>query len=71
MVRDNYAPAWWTLADAAGNECDVSSVETRERGDRMEVLPKAADSKGSSDIFVGDVWVDRVASGDSAVAHTG
>jgi 4a-hydroxytetrahydrobiopterin dehydratase len=30
MVRDDYAPSWWTLADAAGNECDVSSVKGRD-----------------------------------------
>ena len=24
------APMWWTLADAAGNECDVSTVENRD-----------------------------------------
>ena len=30
MVRDQYAPAWWTLADAAGNECDVSSTASRD-----------------------------------------
>lgn len=30
MVRDEFAPAWWTLADAAGNECDVASTNTRE-----------------------------------------
>jgi quercetin dioxygenase-like cupin family protein len=29
----------------------------------MEFLPKQPTSKGSSDIFVGDVWVDRLASG--------
>jgi 4a-hydroxytetrahydrobiopterin dehydratase len=29
MVRD-HAPQWWTLADSAGNECDVSSVEGRD-----------------------------------------
>jgi 4a-hydroxytetrahydrobiopterin dehydratase len=26
MVRDEFAPAWWTLADAAGNEADVATV---------------------------------------------
>ena len=26
MVRDDFAPAWWTLADAAGNEADVSTI---------------------------------------------
>ena len=30
MVRDEFAPMWWTLADAAGNEADVSSVKGRE-----------------------------------------
>jgi 4a-hydroxytetrahydrobiopterin dehydratase len=30
VVRDNRAPAWWTLADSAGNEVDVSTIETRE-----------------------------------------
>ena len=29
MVRDEYAPSWWTLADAAGNEVDVSSIANR------------------------------------------
>ena len=29
MVRDQYAPAWWTLADAAGNEADISTIESR------------------------------------------
>lgn len=30
IVRDEYAPAWWTLADAAGNEADISTIATRE-----------------------------------------
>jgi 4a-hydroxytetrahydrobiopterin dehydratase len=30
MVRDEFAPSWWTLADAAGNEADISTI--RERG---------------------------------------
>ena len=30
MVRDEYAPAWWTLADAAGNEADVSTTMSRD-----------------------------------------
>ena len=25
IVRD-FAPTWWTLADAAGNEADISTV---------------------------------------------
>jgi 4a-hydroxytetrahydrobiopterin dehydratase len=29
MVRDQFAPAWWTLADAAGNEADISTVDGR------------------------------------------
>jgi 4a-hydroxytetrahydrobiopterin dehydratase len=30
LVRDQYAPAWWTLADSAGNEADIATVETRD-----------------------------------------
>jgi 4a-hydroxytetrahydrobiopterin dehydratase len=30
LVRDDYAPAWWTLADAAGNEADVATIRSRE-----------------------------------------
>jgi len=30
MVRDQYAPAWWTLADAAGNEVDIATVKSRD-----------------------------------------
>jgi 4a-hydroxytetrahydrobiopterin dehydratase len=30
LVRDDNAPAWWTLADAAGNEADVASALPRE-----------------------------------------
>ncbi len=29
MVRDEFAPSWWTLADAAGNECDVGTIAGR------------------------------------------
>jgi 4a-hydroxytetrahydrobiopterin dehydratase len=29
MVRDEFAPMWWTLADAAGNEVDISTVKGR------------------------------------------
>jgi 4a-hydroxytetrahydrobiopterin dehydratase len=29
MVRDRFAPSWWTLADAAGNEADVSTTQAR------------------------------------------
>ncbi len=30
IVRDQFAPAWWTLADAAGNEADVATVLNRD-----------------------------------------
>jgi 4a-hydroxytetrahydrobiopterin dehydratase len=30
MVRDRFAPSWWTLADAAGNEVDVATTEGRD-----------------------------------------
>jgi 4a-hydroxytetrahydrobiopterin dehydratase len=30
MVRDKFAPAWWTLADAAGNEVDISTTHARD-----------------------------------------
>jgi 4a-hydroxytetrahydrobiopterin dehydratase len=30
MVRDDFAPAWWTLADAAGNEADVATIANRD-----------------------------------------
>jgi 4a-hydroxytetrahydrobiopterin dehydratase len=30
MVRDTYAPAWWTLADAAGNEADIATIMSRD-----------------------------------------
>jgi 4a-hydroxytetrahydrobiopterin dehydratase len=30
MVRNDFAPSWWTLADAAGNEADISTVRGRE-----------------------------------------
>jgi 4a-hydroxytetrahydrobiopterin dehydratase len=30
MVRDDFAPAWWTLADAAGNEADVATPKGRD-----------------------------------------
>jgi 4a-hydroxytetrahydrobiopterin dehydratase len=30
MVRDKYAPAWWTLADAAGNEADIATTMSRD-----------------------------------------
>src|SRR5262245_5743251 len=29
MVRDDFAPSWWTLADAAGNEADVATTMGR------------------------------------------
>jgi 4a-hydroxytetrahydrobiopterin dehydratase len=27
LVRDQFAPSWWTLADPAGNEADVATVK--------------------------------------------
>jgi 4a-hydroxytetrahydrobiopterin dehydratase len=30
MVRDEFAPSWWTLADAAGNEADVATAVGRD-----------------------------------------
>lgn len=29
MVRDEFAPSWWTLADAAGNEVDIATTMGR------------------------------------------
>ena len=30
MVRDKFAPSWWTLADAAGNEIDIATTRGRD-----------------------------------------
>lgn len=30
MVRDQFAPSWWTLADAAGNEADIATTLSRD-----------------------------------------
>ena len=30
VVRDDFAPSWWTLADAAGNEADISTITGRD-----------------------------------------
>ena len=30
LVRDDFAPSWWTLADAAGNEADVATIAHRD-----------------------------------------
>jgi 4a-hydroxytetrahydrobiopterin dehydratase len=30
LVRDQFAPRWWTLADAAGNEADIATVKDRD-----------------------------------------
>jgi 4a-hydroxytetrahydrobiopterin dehydratase len=30
MVRDQFAPAWWALVDAAGNEADIATVMSRD-----------------------------------------
>ena len=32
LVRDDFAPTWWTLADAAGNEADVATTRGRIGG---------------------------------------
>jgi 4a-hydroxytetrahydrobiopterin dehydratase len=31
LVRDRFAPAWWTFADAAGNEVDIASTSHRDQ----------------------------------------
>jgi 4a-hydroxytetrahydrobiopterin dehydratase len=30
MVRDEFAPSWWTLADTAGNEADIATSRGRD-----------------------------------------
>ena len=30
LVRDDYAPAWWTLADKYGNEVDIGTSAYRD-----------------------------------------
>ena len=30
MMRDEFAPSWWTLADAAGNEADIATTMKRD-----------------------------------------
>jgi 4a-hydroxytetrahydrobiopterin dehydratase len=30
MVRDDFAPSWWTLADSAGNEADIATTKGRD-----------------------------------------
>jgi len=30
IVRDEFAPSWWTLTDAAGNEADIATTSGRE-----------------------------------------
>jgi 4a-hydroxytetrahydrobiopterin dehydratase len=30
LVRDDFAPAWWSLADAAGHEADVATTMSRD-----------------------------------------
>jgi 4a-hydroxytetrahydrobiopterin dehydratase len=30
MVRDTFAPSWWTLADPAGNEADIATTKGRD-----------------------------------------
>lgn len=29
-MRDEFAPSWWTLADAAGNEVDIATTTGRD-----------------------------------------
>jgi 4a-hydroxytetrahydrobiopterin dehydratase len=30
MVRDEFAPSWWTLADAEGNDADIATTMGRD-----------------------------------------
>jgi 4a-hydroxytetrahydrobiopterin dehydratase len=30
MVRDEFAPSWWTLADPVGNEADIATTQGRD-----------------------------------------
>jgi 4a-hydroxytetrahydrobiopterin dehydratase len=30
VVRDDFAPSWWTLEDAAGNEADIATITGRD-----------------------------------------
>jgi 4a-hydroxytetrahydrobiopterin dehydratase len=30
MVRDEFAPSWWTLGDRAGNEVDIATTRGRD-----------------------------------------
>jgi len=30
MVCDEFAPSWWTLADASGNEADIATTMGRD-----------------------------------------
>ncbi len=30
LVRDEFAPPWWTIADAAGNEADIATTRSRD-----------------------------------------
>ncbi len=30
LVRDEFAPSWWALADAAGNEADIATTIGRD-----------------------------------------
>ena len=32
LVRDEFAPSWWTLADPAGNEADVATIRPNPQG---------------------------------------
>jgi 4a-hydroxytetrahydrobiopterin dehydratase len=30
LVRDDFAPSWWTVADSAGNEADIATTKGRD-----------------------------------------
>jgi 4a-hydroxytetrahydrobiopterin dehydratase len=30
LVRDDYAPSWWTLSDPSGNEADIATTQGRD-----------------------------------------
>jgi 4a-hydroxytetrahydrobiopterin dehydratase len=37
MVRDEFAPSWWTLADPAGNEADIAPPRAATERDILKV----------------------------------
>jgi 4a-hydroxytetrahydrobiopterin dehydratase len=38
LVTDKFAPTWWTLADAEGNEADVCTWQAQARTNVVDVL---------------------------------